>query len=46
MKEKFGLGHAENLKEEEKIELSPPSSPPQKKIQKHLIGKTFENFVA
>lgn len=28
MKEKFGLGHAENLKEEEKIELSPPSSPP------------------
>lgn len=45
MKEKFGLGHAENLKEEEKIELSPPSSPPQM-IQKHLIGKAFENFVA
>lgn len=36
-------GHAENSKKEEKIELSPP--PPQKMIQKHLIGKAFEHKI-
>lgn len=38
-------GYGENLKEEEKIELSSPSPPQNKMIQKHLIGKAFENFV-